>query len=449
MFEHTGPALIQKNATKIPRAVQFCFTLSFLIILSLFPAWSSAQAIPSTLFSTTLINRTSTWPLIPLGAEDKPAMTKWVYDEQVKGVFDWTTRDSFVAGANSHGVPIMWTHEGAPPWAVGGKTDCTSSSNYSLPQCNCSFAADGTSIQCYGAVTELAGLHDFIVALVPRYDGNHAHGTIAAYELYNEPNNFFTGGMANLVAQANTVHDAIRGANASALILGIGLDVPDTYFASGNYMDQFWSGGGTKDLDVVSFHGYPHHPPLDNSPETINDYVTTIKACIARNGVSAAIWDTEGSYGNAAYGVTDINSRVGWLARSFLLHWANGVTRYDWYSYDDNQWGTLLSASGQLNAAGVAYGKVHDWMVGATMSSCSIVSGSVWTCVLTRPNKSVAQVVWDTSGSSTYTPAAELIQYEDLAGNTSRVAGGVTIGIMPIMLEGGPSAPTNLTVVVH
>ena len=87
---------------------------------------------------------------------------------------------------------------------------------------------------------------------------------------------------------------------------------PRCYFASGNYMDQFWSAGGTKALDVVSFHGYPHHPFLDNSPETINDYVSTIKACMSRNGVSSAIWDTEGSYGNAAYGVTDMNSRVGW-----------------------------------------------------------------------------------------------------------------------------------------
>jgi hypothetical protein len=122
-------------------------------------------------------------------------------------------------------------------------------------------------------------------------------------------------------------------------------------------MDQFWSAGGTKALDVVSFHGYPHHPFLDNSPETINDYVTTIKACMSRNGVRSAIWDTEGSYGNAAYGVKDMNSRVGWLARSFLLHWSNGVARYTWYSYHDDKWGTLLSASGHLNAVGVAYGK--------------------------------------------------------------------------------------------
>jgi len=448
VFEQSGLALIQRNATRIPRAVRFCFALSILTTLLLFPAWSSAQAIPSTMFSTTLVNRTTPWPLIPLGAEGKPALTKWVYDEQVKGVFNWTTLDSFVAGANSHGVPIMWTHEAAPPWAVGGQTNCTSSSNYSLPQCNCNIAGDGISIQCYGAVTDLAGLRDFIVALVTRYDGNHGHGAIAAYELYNEPDASFTGGMANLVAQANTMHDAIRGANASVLILGMGLDVPNTHFAPGDYMDQFWAGSGTKDLDVISFHGYPHQPPLDNSPETINDYVTTIKACMARNGVSAAIWDTEGSYGNAAYGVTDSNSQVGWLARSFLLHWSNGVTRYNWYSYDDNQWGTLLSASGQLNAAGVAYGKVHDWMVGATMSSCSIVSGSVWACVLTRSNNAVAQVVWDTSGSSTYTASAKFIQYEDLAGNTSRVVGGVPIGIRPIMLE-GPSAPTNLTSVVH
>jgi hypothetical protein len=108
-----------------------------------------------------------------LGAEGKPAMTKWVYLEQEKGLFNWTTLDLFVTAANGHGIPIMWTHEGASPWAVGGKTDCTNSSNYSLPQYNCSIAADGKSIQCYGAVTDLAGLHDFVVALVARYDGNH------------------------------------------------------------------------------------------------------------------------------------------------------------------------------------------------------------------------------------------------------------------------------------
>ena len=236
--------------------------------------------------------------------------------------------------------------------------------------------------------------------------------------------------------------------------MGIALDVPSTYFAPGQYMDQFWAAGGTKDFDAISLHGYPHHAPLDNSPETIIGYAATVRACFARNSIPSTmpIWDTESSYGDSSYGVTDPNAQAGWLARSFLEHWSSGISRYYWYDYDDIEVGTLWTQARGLDSAGIAYQQVYTWMAGATMSTpCSNGgSGTVWTCGLALPNGVLALAVWNTAGNSSYSPPAKYTVYRDLAGNTTNISGPVTIGIKPILLQSSipPQPPTGLKAVV-
>jgi hypothetical protein len=384
----------------------------------------SVSAIPSTLFGMEIIYQ-GDWPTVPFGSQGKGGLNAWQYVEQTKGTFNWSNLDSEVAVANSHGLNYFWSMSEAPPWAV---TD----------QSTCSVAGDGVSLACTANVTDLAGFHNFIVALATRYDGNHGHGRIGVYELYHEPESFFTGSVSNLVTQTVQMYNDIRATDPTAKIVGIGMTYPDAYFTPGGYMDQYWMAGGVKTLDAVSFHGYPHH--FTDVPESINGFVPFVRAAMARNGVSISIpiWDTEGSWGDvtqAGWDVTDPNQQAAWVARPYLLHWSNGVSRFQWYAWGNGTWGALKDANGIL-PGGTAYGQVYNWMVGATMNTPCSANGTVWTCGLTRAGGSQALAVWNTSGTSTYAVAGAYTRFRDVAGNTSTITGGsVTIGIKPILLE--------------
>jgi hypothetical protein len=256
--------------------------------------------------------------------------------------------------------------------------------------------------------------------------------------LYIEPENFFKGDMANLVAQTNALYNSVRANSPNSQVVGMGVDYPDAYYAPGNYMDTYWAAGGVKTLDAVAFHGYPHHS--NDVPEIVNTFVPYVKGALARNGIPAStpIWDTEGSWGDvteSGWNITDPDQQAAWVARSYLLHWSNGVSVFDWYSWDGYPWGALWISSSGISAAGVAYEQVYNWMVGATMTAPCSASGTIWTCGLTKPGSSQALAVWNTSGNSTYTPAGQYTQYRDLAGNTYAITGSVPIGIKPILLE--------------
>jgi hypothetical protein len=393
-------------------------------------AQTTATVIPTSLFGLT-VTYNQIWPTVPFGILASTG-TKWPSIEPTKGVYNWSILDGYVAAANAHNVPFQYQSNQAPPWAVSDRTSC---STFTGGQGGCS--AD---------VTDLAGWDNFVTALTQRYNGKNGHGFIAVYELYVEPESFFTGHTANLVAQTVALYNAVRANSPKSLIVGMGVTYPSSYYAPGNYMDTYWAAGGVKTLDALAFHGYAHHS--NDVPEIVNTFVPYIKAAMVRNGIPAhtPIWDTEASWGDvteAGWNITNPSQQAAWVARSYLLHWSNGVSVFDWYSWNGYPWGALFYATpppsgltSGINKAGVAYRQVYNWMVGATMSTPCSVSGTVWTCGLTKPGSSQSLAVWNTAGNSAYPPAAQYKQYRDLAGSTHAItSGSVTIGIQPILLE--------------
>ena len=383
---------------------------------------TTGTAVPSSLFGMTVTYQQD-WPTVPLGNLEG-TQVRWPYIEQTQGVYNWANLDSWVSAANAHNVPFHYSSNQAPPWAV-------------LDQTSCSAITGGQA--CSADVTDLAGWGDFVTALTQRYNGKNGHGFIAVYELYTEPENFFKGNTANLVAQTTVLYNAVKVNSPNSLVVGMGVTYPDTYYAPGGYMDAYWAAGGVKTLDAVAFHGYPHHG--NDVPEIVNTYVPYIKAAMARNGIPATttIWDTKASWGNVTqtgWMVTDPDQQAGWVARSYLLHWSNGVSRFKWATWDGYPWGALWTSSGGIGKAGIAYGQVYKWLVGATMTTPCSSNSTVWTCGLTKPGSTQALAVWNTAGSSTYIPAGQYTQYQDLAGNTHAItSGSVTIGIKPILLK--------------
>jgi hypothetical protein len=391
---------------------------------------------------------------VVVGALGKGVGTLWQVLEPVSGTFDWTDSDHFVNWAKGHGVTYFNSWDYMPYWALG-ITDPASRLNAStLPTCGSSdFTYDGSAIEyCYGTPTD-AGETEWIAfntAMATRYAGM---GVI--FEGWNEPPYAPGTGEAptlptSVLVQMETDRlNAIRAADPTAKVCSEAFIISASYPSYSTYMDDFFKSGGPKTYDCYDFHINYLNEPEDEIP-----LIAQYKGILSANGITPpVIYATENGRGGS--GVTDsYETCPGWptnltedqiqafVARMELTYWSQGIARHYWYAYDTCGTLTNQPTTSTLTAAGTAYGNVETWMVGAVMTSPCATSdgGTVWTCTLARatPAGYEALVVWDTAGSSSYTPSTKYKQYKDLTGGTHTISppgSAVTIGIMPLMFE--------------
>lgn len=379
-----------------------------------------AGPVPSTYFGmhTTSPND---WPTVPFGALGKMPGTMWPNLEPTSGNFNWALLDQFVNDAKAHGMGAMYSTTGVPPWAAADQSTCTPDT----------FAGVYT---CSGNVSNLADWDAFITALVSRYKGQ-----IQIYELWNEPQNTFSGTVAQMVALTQHEHDIIRSLDPTATILS-----PSMVSWGYQYLDSYLAAGGTQDVDVIAFHLYPD--PSNDVAETVTLSATsTLRAVMKEYGLSSKpMWDTEGSWGYASSGaITDPDLRAAFISRDYLLHWSMGISRLYWYSWDEPNIGTLWSPGGAPSEAATAFQQTYTWMNGAVLAQpCSDNGASsayhaIYTCEFTRSAGYQALAVWNTDEESTYAAPSQYVHYRDLSGGVYSVPVGhqVTIGPKPILLE--------------
>jgi hypothetical protein len=379
---------------------------------------ASADTIPSRFFG---MHSMAAFPLKPYGLfrtwdHYGTGDHNWRDLEKSKGVFTWKPIDDLVDALKGKNVDILYCFGKTPSWAAASPTS---------PPVN------------------IQDWDDFVTAFVNRY-----HASIKYLEVWNEAmagEGFYTGTIPQLVNLARHLDSIANTIDPTITIL-----TPDATGGSYNmtkfYGDYFAAGGGAY-ADVIAFHGYCSMAGANQitPAEEIINIVTALKGAMNSYGQgSKPIFCTEGDWGtegsNSNNHTTD--ECVAFLARHYLLQWSLGVSVYAWYSWDNNngswQWGQLWTPAGGLNAAGIAYGELYKWMVGATMSQPYTAKGSVGTCGFTRPGGYQALAVWDTNTASpsTFTVPSGYIQYRDLAGGLHSISGTtVTIGIKPILLE--------------
>jgi len=382
--------------------------------------------IPATLFNMCIVFPEN-WPSVSFFSR-KVARASWRHLEPQKGQFNWAVLDEQVSVAQQHGATILYTSDLVPQWAAKDPGSCRPSSSSS------------SAAGCKSGVNDGRDWDEFVAALATRYKGK-----IEVYELWNEPDQDFTGPMSDFVPLTQHMHDIIRKIDPDAMIAS---PAP----VNANWADRYFSAGGVKDVDVVTVHGYPTHRPA--KPEILGpEKAEPMKTIMAKYGIAGKpLWDTEASWGDNTYGVNDPQEQAGFVARFYLLHWSNGFTRFYWYSWDDNElWGTLWDNKSGPHPAAIAYEQVQNWMVGATMTSpCTMASDSTWTCALTRLGGGQALAIWNAATSKSYAPAAQYTEYRDLAGNTVQIRGPVTIGRKPLLLmsaeapaKAAPSRPES------
>ena len=423
---------VMKIRPSIQSVYRFLRRISWLVIAQavalIVISSASAQTpppgpVPSTFFGMHTMQPYD-WPTVPFGALGKGSGVNWAYVEPARGEFNWSRLDQYVNDAQAKGVGMFYIGGGVPPWAAADQSSCQSESY---------------GVSCTSTVANIADLDNFMTALVTRYKGR-----IQIYELFNEPQNSFTGTTAELVAYTQAEHDIIRSIDPAATILS-----PSAISYGYQYLDDYFAAGGTTDIDGVAMHAYPN-PDNDEAEAVVGSLTTGVKAVMAKYGLSTKpLWDTETSWGYESSGaITNPDLQAAFVARNYLLHWSMGTARAYWYGWDNANIGTMWSIATGVSEAAIAYEQVYKWMVGATMPEPCSGNGyhEVYTCDLTLSTGNQARAVWNPDGNSTYTVPSQFTQYLDLAGHTHSVPSSqqVTIGVQPILLN-APGAVTSVS----
>ena len=268
--------------------------------------------IPATLFGMHTMGLVDPLP-IPFGAQAKSTATAWPYLERAPGVFDWSGEDAAVAAAKANRVdPPFYSTDGIPSWATTN-----------IRTCKTHFS--GGALLCSAMMKKIGDWDAFVTAFVTRYKGS------MIYELWNEPEtNHFSGSVKEMVTITNHEHDIIRRIDPTAIIIAPSGDAA--------YLDRFFAAGGTRDVDVVSYHEY------NSTPEDVADMVTSVRAVTAKYGLSRnPLWDTEGGWGPIPYVKGKVDDYPGYVARRYLLEWSLGTDRYYWYAWNNDRFGTLTN----------------------------------------------------------------------------------------------------------
>lgn len=397
---------------------------------------------------------TSTWPTTTtVGAEGKGSYTAWHYIEYPRGTYNWTQLDAKVAEATANGVDLFYSIDGTPNWALSDQSTCGSPGLFGAAAC----AAPPDS------ETDTT---DFFAAVATRYCGT----ALKYIELYNEPyvpgeagapGDFMSA--SDLATFTSYEYNAIRANCPSMKIITPSMDGGYMTYASDYFTALSGMSSPALGVDIASIHSYPDNsssncsiPPYAvNNPESLvlgnyanpTELHTLLTTYLKPN---IPLWNTEGSWNNNSPDpcFPTLASKAGFASRWYLLQWANGIKRAYWYGWDDGNFGTLDPSLNPPNSSVPVVGlqQTEYWMVGRTMPNGCSVSGTVWTCQMLDLSDSVGQpcagstnviAVWDTSGSSSFTPPSSSIysKYCDLTGGTTSYggSGAVTIGIEPIL----------------
>lgn len=187
----------------------------------------------------------------------------------------------------------------------------------------------------------------------------------------------------------------------------------------------------------MNFHGRGKGRANARPESIISAYNQAETVIVANKLANRPFWDGEAGW-RATDGVNDRDEGAAYVTREYILHASLGLGRFYWY-----QWDAPTSHPLQGTKAGTAYAQVADWLVGATISSCT-EKGTIYSCTLARPSGYQGLLLWDTSqscsagvcGTLPQSAPAAYVHYRDIAGGTTTIQqSSVPVGAKPILLE--------------
>lgn len=366
--------------------------------------------IPASLFGLHVPDITASTP--PLAYEWLrlwDSKTGWEPLEQSRGTYYWKWIDDAVAYAEANGKKVMYVFGDTPGWA-------------------------GPS-PAYPP-TDIGEYRRYVQAVVSRY-GNR----IAAYEVWNEPNLFvdIADDLADLVDMTQVVHDTVKGAGLSSLVL-----TPSTTMRTGTAVYPFFSkylvklGQRGWPVDGFTFHTYPR---AAGGPEQRVQAIALFKEMLALAKAPARpIWDTEINYGLGGLqepqrDITGDDAQ-GYLTQTFIDAVRFGVTQVDWYLWFSRYYSLLgIQTNPGTTATNSAWDWIHSTLVGSSLHACGS-EGAAVVCGFSRGGEPFA-LAYSSTGEAAQVAVPDVLTRQcDVEGRCSPIERErVTVGIRPLRLS--------------
>ncbi len=330
------------------------------------------ERIPSSFFGMHIHHATTgtPWPTVPIGSWRLwDALVSWPQIEPKRGQWNFELLDRYVLLAEQHKTEVLLPLGLSPQWASSRPLERSiyQTGNAAEPGDN-------------------ADWQNYVTAVVTRYKGR-----IAAYEIWNEPNNkgFWTGDTQQMVTLTREASEIIHRIDPAAQVVS-----PAATTVSGvAWLAQFLNLGGGKYVDVVAYHFYVSPQP----PEAMVPLIQQVRQIMRDTGVGdKPLWNTESGW-QVPKPFPSNELAAAYLARAFVLNWAAGVSRFYWYAWDNHAWVSIQTTwpdSRTITPAGQAYATVQRWLTGTELDGCEENSDHVWMCRLTR-NGSPSWIIWN------------------------------------------------------
>lgn len=386
---------------------------------------SAKDVVPAKLFGLHIFDAAgaTNWPTAKFGTwRIWDANVTWWFLEPNKGEWHFELLDKLMALAEKNGIEVTYSLCHTPTWASARPTE----------------GAWGP-----GHVAEPANIEDwknYVRTVATRYKGR-----IHYYEIWNEPNlaQFYTGSVDKMVELTDTATAVLKEIDPTIKVIA---PSPTTDLDGVSWLNQFLAKGGAKNADIIGFHFYVPR----TYPEAMLDYINQVKGVMTSNNVAAKpLWNTESGWfvadhlstvpAVANWKVLNDDESSAYIARSYILNWASGIDRFNWYGWDSSTM-ALVEADGKtIKPGAVAYNETYGWLNGASLVSCGINSQGTWVAQIVRDGGYKAWIVWNKENAGNFTLPNEwnAAHLRDLAGNKVSLQGKsqLTIGIMPVLIE--------------
>lgn len=363
------------------------------------------------------------WPTIPFSTWRLwDAQVSWPRLEPKKGEWNFVKLDRSVELAQQNQVEILLPLGLSPNWAS------------MRPEEPSAYGEKGK-----GWAAEPKNMEDwrnYVRTVAERYKGK-----IHYYEIWNEPNvkHFYSGTIESMVALSREAYQILKSIDPSIQVISpapTGDDSGPSWVDGTSWLEEYLLQGGGAYTDVIGYHLYV----IPRIPEGIVPLIRRVQAVLARyNNNQKQLWNTETGWAKPKIFSSD-EEEMGYVARSYILSWAAGVSRFYWYAWNNQNWVTLRmidNQTGVLQPGAIAYAEVQKWLVGSTLHYCQD-SKQGWSCQLTRGENDLAWIVWNPYGSVLFKvpeswnvrKVTDLNGFQHLLEEQS-----VTIGQAPILLE--------------
>lgn len=385
----------------------------------------------------------SAWPSVPIGAWRLwSSYVNWYEIERVKGKYDFSRLDRYVALAEKNRVEAVLTLGRTPRWASARP-------------------AEKCGVEVYGCAAEPRDMQDwinYVRAVATRYKGR-----ISAYEIWNEPAfseveatikdgkaaQYYSGSAAKMVELARLAYNSIKEIDPAATV------VSPSVTSEGNglrRLEAYLKVGGGQWADVIGYHYYVT-PPEKTIPIT-----TELRALLDSYGLSnKPIWNTEMGYQfmridlgivptSAPKGhwqdIHDYWTGAGYVARALILAAANGIERVYWFNWDGEPPHPTMGLAGfagrNPTLMTMAYKTVYDWLVGSSVKDCNRSSSGVWSCSIEQGLRK-GMLVWAEKGSAVWSSTSfPAVAYEQVGRADTAVSQGqgIVVTTLPILVKG-------------